>query len=154
TSCSIVVDDLHFADPPAIAFLVDLIDRTYERIHWTIATRSDAELPVASWLAYGRLDLPIDENVLRFTPEEALAAAEEAQSGHEPDEGGALREVTEGWPVAISIAVRTGPHPADLRSAATAYEAGTRELIYRYLAEQVFAAITQAQRNFLLATSV
>jgi LuxR family maltose regulon positive regulatory protein len=154
TSCTIVVDDLHFADPPAIAFLVDLIDRTYERIHWIIATRSDAELPVASWLAYGRMDLGVDESVLRFTPEEALAAADEAQSGIEPDEVEALRELTEGWPVAIAIALRTHTHASDLRSAAGAYEAATREMIYRYLAEQVFAGLSEAQRNFLLATSV
>jgi ATP/maltotriose-dependent transcriptional regulator MalT len=154
TTCTIVVDDLHFADPPAIAFLVDLIDRTYERIHWTIATRSDAELPVASWLAYGRMDLPVDENVLRFTPEEALAAADEAQSGIEPDEVELLRELTEGWPVAIAIALRTRTHAEDLRSAAPAYEAATREMIYRYLAEQVFGGLADAQRNFLLATSV
>ncbi len=154
TGCTIVVDDLHFADPPAVAFLVDLIDRTYERIRWIVATRSDAELPVASWLAYGRMDLTVDENVLRFTPEEALAAADEVQSGIEPDEVEALRELTEGWPVAIAIALRTRTHAAELRSAAAAYEAATREMIYRYLAEQVFAALTDAQRNFLLATSV
>jgi LuxR family maltose regulon positive regulatory protein len=151
---TIVVDDLHFADPPAIAFLADLIDRTYERIRWVIATRADAELPVASWLAYGRMDLPVDENVLRFTPEEALAAADDAQSGIEPDEVEALRELTEGWPVAIAIALRTRTHASELRSAAAAYEAATREMIYRYLAEQVFAGLSPAQRNFLLATSV
>lgn len=154
TGCTIVVDDLHFADPPAVAFLVDLIDRTYERIRWIVATRSDAELPVASWLAYGRMDLTVDENVLRFTPEEALAAADEMQSGIEPDEVEALRELTEGWPVAMAIALRTRTHAAELRSAAAAYEAATREMIYRYLAEQVFAALSDAQRNFLLATSV
>jgi len=91
---------------------------------------------------------------LRFTPEEALAAADEAQSGIEPAEVEALRELTEGWPVAIAIALRTRTHAAELRSAAAAYEDATREMIYRYLAEQVFAELTQAQQNFLLATSV
>jgi LuxR family transcriptional regulator, maltose regulon positive regulatory protein len=154
TSCTIVVDDLHYADPAAIAFLVDLIDRTYERIRWIVATRSDGELPVASWLAYGRMDMPIDENALRFTPEEALAAADEAQTGIEPFEVEALREFTEGWPVALAIALRTRTYVSELRTAARSYEASTREMIYRYLAEQVFTGLSPAQQNFLLATSV
>ncbi|MBV8332867.1 MAG: hypothetical protein JO192_09055 [Candidatus Eremiobacteraeota bacterium] len=153
-ACRVVVDDLHFAEPPAIEFLADLIDRTYERIHWILATRSDAELPVASWLGYGRMDLPVDENVLRFTAEEALAAADEAQSGIEPREVEALRELTEGWAVALAIALRTRTYASELRSAAGSLEAATREMIYRYLAEQVFAALSPVQRNFLLATSV
>jgi LuxR family transcriptional regulator, maltose regulon positive regulatory protein len=153
-SGTIVVDDLHYADPAAIAFVVDLIDRTYERIRWIIATRSDGELPVASWLAYDRMDMPIDENTLRFTPEEALAAADEAQSGIEPDQVEALREFTEGWPAALAIALRTRTYASELRTAAGAYEAATREMIYRYLAEQVFTGLSPAQQNFLLATSV
>lgn len=154
TTCTIVVDDLHYADAAAIAFLVDLIDRTHERIRWMIASRSDGELPVASWLAYDRMDLPIDENTLRFTPEEALAAADEAQSGIEPEEVEELREFTEGWPVALAIALRTRTYASELRSAAGSYEAATRDMIYRYLAEQVFAGLSVAQQNFLLATSV
>ena len=156
TSCTVVVDDLHFAaaDPAAIGFLVELVDRTCERIRWIIATRSDAELPVASWLAYGRMDLPIDEIALQFTEEEALAAGDEAQPGIEPAEVEALRELTAGWPVALAFALRTRTQSADLRSAGLTQEAATRDMIYRYLAEQVFAAMTPAQQNFLLATSV
>ena len=41
-------------------------------------------------------------------------------------------------------------HSADLRTAS----AGTREMVYRYLAEQVFAELSLSQRAFALATSV
>ena len=147
---TIVVDDLHFvaADADAIAFLAELIENTYERITWIVASRSDAGLPIATWLAYGRMDLPVDQHDLRFTLEEALAAAQAARVNVQPSEVEALCELTEGWPVALAIALRLHTHAADLRAAAT------RELIYRYLAEQVFARVSASQREFLLATSI
>ena len=147
---TIVVDDLHFAaaDPTVFAFLGALIDRTCERISWIIASRSDAGLPIASWLAYGRMDRAIGESDLRFTVEEALAAAEEAEPGVAPAEVRSLVDLTEGWPVAMAIALRTHTHAADLRDAAT------REMVYRYLAEQIFASLSDPQREFLLASSI
>jgi LuxR family maltose regulon positive regulatory protein len=152
TVCTIVIDDLHFAaaDPDVVALLVDLIERGGERIRWIIATRSDAGLPTASWIGYGRMDYPIGEDDLRFTPDEALATADDAQASAEPHEIEALRELTGGWPIALSIALRTRTHAANLRAAAS----GTREMVYRYLAEQVFAGLTRAQQQFLLRTSV
>jgi ATP/maltotriose-dependent transcriptional regulator MalT len=152
TVCSIVIDDLHFAaaDAAAVRMLVTLIERTADRIKWILASRSDAGLPVASWIAYGRMDLPLSEDELRFTPAEALAAAQEAQADIDPAEIEALRLFTEGWPAALAIALRTRTYAADLRSAS----AGTREMVYRYLAEQVFTALSTEQRAFLLATSV
>jgi LuxR family maltose regulon positive regulatory protein len=150
--CTIVVDDLHYAaaDANAIALLVDLVERNGERIRWIVATRSDAGLPIASWIGYGRMDLPVGEEDLRFTADEALATADDAQETSDPREVEALRELTGGWPIALSIALRTRTHSTDLRAAAT----GTREMVYRYLAEQVFAGLSHAQQRFLLRSSV
>ena len=147
---TIVVDDLHFAaeDPDSIAFLAELIDRTCERIQWIVAGRSDGGLPVATWLAYGRMDLPVDQHDLRFSLDEALASAQAEQPGIESAEVESLCELTEGWPVALAIALRTHTQASALRPAAT------REMIYRYLAEQVFARVSKSQREFLLATSI
>jgi ATP/maltotriose-dependent transcriptional regulator MalT len=152
TVCTIVLDDLHHAaaDLSTVTLLVELIERCGERIRWIIATRSDAGLPIASWIGYGRTDYPIGEDDLRFTADEALATADEAQASAEPGEIEALRELTGGWPIALSIALRTRTHAADLRAAAS----GTREMVYRYLAEQVFAGLTHAQQRFLLRTAV
>jgi ATP/maltotriose-dependent transcriptional regulator MalT len=152
SECTVVIDDLHhaYADRATIAFLSNLIDRTYERVSWIVASRSESELPVGSWLAYGRMDVPIDENDLRFTREEALAVAEEMQSRTEIDEIDSLFELTGGWPVALAIALRTRTYATDLRAATS----GAREMVYRYLAEQVFTGLTLEQQQFLLATSV
>lgn len=149
---SIVIDDLHNAarDPATIPLLVELIERTNGRISWVVASRTDAGLPIASWLGYGRIDVPIGEDDLRFTREEALAIAAESEFGVDASETEALRELTEGWPIALAIALRTRTHVRDLPSAAV----GTREMVYRYLAEQVFARLDDAQRAFVLGTSV
>ena len=150
TVCTIVLDDLHYADPSAVALLVALIERTSDRIKWILASRSDAGIPIASWVAYGRMDLPVGEDDLRFTYDEALAAADEAQTGIASDEVEELRSLTAGWPVALAIALRTRTYSDDLRSASS----GTREMVYRYLAEQVFAGLTPDERDFVLKTSV
>ena len=96
------------------------------------------------------MDLPVGEDDLRFTAEEALATADDADASADPGEVEALRELTAGWPIALSIALRTRTHAADLRAAAS----GTREMVYRYLAEQVFAGLDRAQQRFLMRTSV
>ena len=149
---SIAIDDLHNAagDPATVALLVELIERTQGRVSWIVASRSDAGLPVASWLGYGRIDVPIGEDDLRFTTEEALAISAETESGVDARETEALRELTEGWPIALAIALRTRTHVRDLPSAAL----GTREMVYRYLAEQVFAGLNPPQRDLLLRMAV
>lgn len=150
TVCTIAIDDLHhaMADERTAELLVALIERTMGRINWILATRSDAGIPVATWLAYGKMDLPIGEDDLRFTTEEALAAVDDDTV--DPAEVEALRELTGGWAVALTIAVRSRTNAADLRSAAS----GTREMIYRYLAEQVFARLERLQQRFLIESSV
>lgn len=152
TVCTVVIDDLHFAaaDPGSIALLADIIERSGDRIKWIIAARSDAGLPVGSWIAYGRMDIPISEDDLRFTADEALAAADANATDLDASEIESLRQFTEGWPVALTIALRTRIHAQDLQSASL----GTKEMVYRYLAEQVLSGLSQPQRAFALSTSV
>lgn len=151
-SGTIVIDDLHYAaaDLASVAFLADVVERTSGPISWIIAARTDVGLPMASWIAYGRMDFAVGEDDLRFTPEEALAAAGDSTAPIEPQEVEALRKFTDGWPVALSIALRTRTRAGDLPSATS----GTRDLVYRYLAEQVFGSLSPLQRAFLLASSV
>ncbi|MFN2449442.1 MAG: LuxR C-terminal-related transcriptional regulator [Candidatus Baltobacteraceae bacterium] len=152
TVCTVVIDDLHYAagDPASIALLADLVERSADRIKWIVAARSDVGLPIGSWIAYGRMDLPLGEDELRFTTDEALAAADANSADLDPHEIESLRQLTEGWPVALTIALRTRTHSRDLRTASL----GTREMVYRYLAEQVFAGLSLGQRAFALASSV
>jgi LuxR family maltose regulon positive regulatory protein len=150
TICTIAIDDLHYASEAAVALVADVIERTSGRVQWIIAARSDLGLPVATWIAYGRMDLPISQDDLRFTPEEALVLADSMQSPTGADEVENLRALTGGWAVALTIALRTRTHAADVPGAST----GARELLYRYLAEQVYAALTPEQRAFARASCV
>ena len=155
--CALVVDDLHHAstDPQAMRFIVSLVERTCRAVRWVIVTRTEAALPVASWVAYGTMELPIGDRELRFTVDEACGAAEALNVAFDPQDIASLCDLTGGWPVAIAIALRTRTTSADLRTATLgglSFE--TRDILYRYLAEQVWSTLTAVQREFLLRTCV
>ncbi len=143
----LAIDDLHVAenDPEISKFLVSLIERTKGRARWIIATRSSLDLPVGSWLAYGDMDLNIDEHDLRFTIEEARQTAKASRVGVRDEELAEILSMTEGWPTALSFALRTSTRSVDLRNIA----ASTREMVYRYLAEQVYRLLDDDERELL-----
>src|SRR5579862_2076091 len=125
----VALDDLHAAeaDPSVAQFLSALIERTKDSIHWILASRSATGLPIGTWLAYRDADLPIDEQTLRFTPEEARSAAEQLGLTIGGDELRELLDLTEGWPAAMSFALHTSTRSSELRNVS----ALTREMIYR-----------------------
>lgn len=143
----VAIDDLHLAenDPEVTKFLVSLIERTKGRARWIIASRSSLDLPVGSWLAYGDMDLNIDEQDLRFTLEEARQTAKASRVGVREEELNEILTMTEGWPTALSFALRTSTRSIDLRNIA----ANTREMVYRYLAEQVYGSLDDDERDLL-----
>ena len=150
TALTIVIDDLHNAadDARTISVLSRVIDRSSARVKWIIASRSALDLPVSSWIAYEKADEPINETDLRFTTGEALAAADDATI---PEEGAQeLLRLTSGWPVAFSIALRSSAHISDLAKLAD----GTRDMIYGYLAEQVYRRLPKKEQELLLETCV
>jgi ATP/maltotriose-dependent transcriptional regulator MalT len=143
----IAIDDLHLAENDAeiTKFLVSLIDRTKGRARWIIASRSTLDLPVGSWLAYGDMDLNIDEQDLRFTIDEARKTARASRVAVREEELNEILTMTEGWPTALSFALRTSTRSVDLRNIA----ASTREMVYRYLAEQVYGSLDSDERELL-----
>ena len=150
-ACTVAIDDLHHAaqDPRTAQFTCALIERSPASVNWIIATRTDVGLPVASWLGYGRMDVPVGEDDLRLTKEEVLeaASARNALASTDVDE---LYALTGGWPVALGLALQTRVRASDV----SATTAGTRDLLYRYLAEQVFARLSERAKVILLETSV
>jgi ATP/maltotriose-dependent transcriptional regulator MalT len=143
----IAVDDLHVAvvDPEVAEFLISLIDQTKQRVRWILASRSAAGLPVATWLAYNDAETPIDERDLRFTADEAREAAGGIGSAIRDDELTDLIALTEGWPAAMSFALRMSTRSSELRNVS----AVTREIIYRLLAEQVYSGLDAAERSLI-----
>ncbi len=143
----IAIDDLHVTeeDPNVTRFLSELIERTKGRVRWVLASRSYLDLPVGTWMAYQDMDLAIDEADLAFTPEEAREAARSAHIGVRDEELKDLLSLTDGWPTALSFALRSSTRSLDLRNV----QATTRELVYRYLAEQVYRDLGADEREFL-----
>jgi ATP/maltotriose-dependent transcriptional regulator MalT len=149
---TIAIDDLHVADkdPEVVRFLVSLIDRTKGHIRWIISSRTVEGLPVGTWLAYNDCDLTIDERELRFSTEETKQAASAFRLGVREEELRSLIDLTDGWPTALSFALRTSTRSVDLRSLTMM----TREMIYNYLAEQVYRSLSDEERAFLEATAL
>ncbi len=150
---TIALDDLHIADgdDEIARFLTALIEQSKDAIRWILVSRSVAGLPVGSWLAYGDADSPADEADLRFTLEEAKLAAGELGLSIRDDELKDLVDLTGGWPVAMSFALRTSTRSSDLRKVSLQ----TREMMYRFLAEQVYAELNPDERGLLeVATSL
>ncbi len=133
------------AIPRLRGFVTSLIERTKARIRWILASRSTAGLPVGTWLAYRDADLPIDEQDFRFTLDEARAGAACLGLAVRDEELADLLALTEGWPAAMSFALRTSTRSSELRNVS----ALTREMIYRLLAEQVYAALDDDERSLL-----
>jgi len=148
----LAIDDLHVAqeDPEVVRFLVALVERTKHAIRWVLASRSSAGLPVGSWLAYRDTELAVDERDLRFSFDEAKAAARAFRLAIREKELTDLLELTGGWPTAMSFALRSSTRSADLRSVS----AMTREMIYRFLAEQIYAALSDEERELLAVAAV
>jgi ATP/maltotriose-dependent transcriptional regulator MalT len=149
---TIVIDDLHVAalDPLVSELLSDLIERRADNARWILATRDPLSLPVASWLAYAQCDMPIDEVDLQLTLDEAAATVAATGAKIHPLEIQELLSLTDGWPTAFGFALRASTRTPDLKRAAL----GTREMVYSYLAEQVFRALSESDQQFLLETSL
>jgi ATP/maltotriose-dependent transcriptional regulator MalT len=137
------IDDLHLAADPRIAPLLSaLIDRTEQSVRWIIASREMPDLRIASRITYGTCGLVIGASDLTLTLEELRAFAGAADVEQ-------IFDLTEGWPAACAFARGISAQTPDFRVAAAA----TREMIYRYLAEQVYSSLSPEERDILLFSS-
>jgi ATP/maltotriose-dependent transcriptional regulator MalT len=143
----VAIDDLHVADGDTEvgAFLASLIERTKARIRWILASRSTTGLPLGTWLAYRDADMPVGEEALRFTLDEVRSAAAGLGLATRDEELSDLLTLTEGWPAAMTFALQTSTRSTDLRNVS----AITREMIYRFLAEQVYSGLNEEERALL-----
>lgn len=148
----IAIDDLHNSqeEREVTRFVASLIERTKGRVQWIIASRSTYGLPIGTWLAYGESDLAVDEHDLKFSVEDSKDAARAFRLGVREEELGALLDLTDGWPTAMVFALRSSTRSVDLRSITSM----TREMIFRFLAEQIYQGLTKDEREFLEASSL
>jgi len=107
---TVAIDDLHNADvDPAIhQFLARLLERPLAGVRWAVGARSTHSLPLATWLAFGRMELPVAESDLAFTEDEIEALARARSAPLVSGSGNAVAERTGGWATGVSFLLRTG----------------------------------------------
>jgi ATP/maltotriose-dependent transcriptional regulator MalT len=147
----LVIDDLHHCEGERSigAFIASAIERTRANVRWIIACRSGADLPIATWLARGDADLPIDARTMRLTSAEALRMAKSVAPDMSDDTVEALRATTDGSPAIFGFAIRTIEQEPSIagRLLASGGDAFGR------FADEVFARLTPDERNLLVRTA-
>ncbi len=154
TPTVLVIDDYHLIGSEEIhSSLGHFIDHLPPQVRLVIATRSDPLLPLSRLRASGGM-LEIRASDLGFSSAEAAVFLDRRFSV-ELDDGSAesLRRRTEGWPAGVQLAglsLAGDPEPSGFIDRF----AGDDRNVADYLVNEVFRAVTDEQRDFLLRTSV
>lgn len=123
-------------DPAVRRLLLALFEHNGSA-RWLASMRALADFPLASWMSCDASDVPVGLADLAFTPDEARQIALAAQF-HERERVDELHAWTQGWPAAFVLALRQRGQAA-------------KRVVSEYLAEQVFADLTERERDVLLA---
>lgn len=143
----IVLDDFHHVarDGNVLHFVRTLIEATVPATRWAIVSREMPQLPVGTWIARGRMNLPLTSAELQFTDDEARELANALDVTIDAANLAAIRADTQGWPVALRLALsgwertRALP-PLRLR---------TRGVLFDYLDAEVWQQTAAADRALL-----
>lgn len=149
----LVLDDYHVVGNPSIdEDLAFLLDHMPSRLHLAIATRVDPALPLARMRARGELaEVRLAQLRFSLSETEALLAAELPLLGTQNAER--LRDRTEGWAAGLYLAALSLRGRADPTTFVEEF-AGDHRMVVDYLGAEVLRELADAQRGFLLRTSV
>ncbi|MGH2543868.1 MAG: hypothetical protein ACRDIB_13780, partial [Ardenticatenaceae bacterium] len=153
----LVLDDYCVVNHPEIDAITErLIEHMPPRLHLVITARALPSLPGrARWRASGEL-LEIGRSDLAFTLDEIRALFEQ-QTGQmlTVERARALAVETEGWPIALHL-LSKGSHSGQIARLDDPLHRlpGPSELLFNYLAEEVFLRQPPAVQNFLAETSI
>jgi LuxR family transcriptional regulator, maltose regulon positive regulatory protein len=144
-----LVDDVHvLRSAAALETLKRLLGHRAPGVTVALAARRPPQLPLARLRAQGRL-LEIGADELALTGRDAETLLRRAGVLLPPAEAAALAERLEGWPAALYLAALS------LRAGAQASAVGGDDrFIADYLETEHLAALSAAQRDFALQTSV
>ena len=151
----LVLDDYHFIHNHEVHTLLELlVEHLPPQIHLVLMCRSDPPLPVARWLAKGRL-YELRGTDLRFILEETEAfltrtvGSEAARETADP-----LNERTDGWIAALRLVVLSLSGTSDRASFLENLDNYTARSINTYLVGEILTQQTHAVQEFLERTSV
>jgi LuxR family maltose regulon positive regulatory protein len=150
----LVLDDYHVIEAAQIhEDLSYLLEHQPPNLHLILITRVDPPIALARLRAHGRL-VEIRAGDLQFSSEEATFLFNDVVSLNlKPGQVDALNQRAEGWIVSLNLAALTlkGQSASD-----KIIERFTEshQYILDYLTEEVLEALPEAQRDFLLRTSI
>ncbi len=151
----LVLDDYHRIHNSEIHALLELlIEHLPPQLHLVLICRSDPPLPVARWLAKGRLNV-LRGTDLRFTPEETevfltgILGSEAAR-----ESAGVLDEWTEGWIAVLRLAAITLRGTSDRTLFLERLDKFARSTISSYLVGEILAQQAHTVQELLERISI
>ena len=150
----LIVDDYHvIATPQVNETLHFFLDNLPDRLHVTLAGRTDPPWPLARLRARGELT-EVRTPDLRFTTEETATFLRDVMGlDLTPAEIATLEERTEGWIAGLQMAALSMRDRDDLAGFINALS-GSHRFIMDYLLEEVLNKQPADIRDFLLQTSI
>jgi ATP/maltotriose-dependent transcriptional regulator MalT len=151
----LVLDDYHRIHHREVHTLLELlVEHLPLQLHLVLICRSDPPLPVARWLAKGRL-YELRGTDLRFTLEETEAFLTNMLGSEVAREtAGALDERMEGWIAALRLAVLSLLGTSDRASFLERLDSCTDRSLNSYLVEEMLAQQAHEVQEFLEQTSI
>jgi LuxR family transcriptional regulator, maltose regulon positive regulatory protein len=151
----LVLDDYHFMRNREVHILLEiLIEHLPPQLHLVLICRSDPPLPVARWLAKGRL-YELRGTDLRFTREETEAFLTRMVGSETARETASiLEERTEGWIAALRLAALSLRGTSDRASFLEHLDSYAARPISSYLVGEILAQQTHKIQEFLERTSI
>lgn len=150
----LVLDDFHVIEADQLqASLGYLLEHQPPNLHLILITRADPSISMARLRAHGRL-VEIRAGDLQFSSDEAAILFNEVVSLNlKPEQVEALNRRAEGWIVGLNLAalsLKGQPASETIIERFT----GSNKFILDYLTEEVLEVLPEAQRQFLLRTSI
>ncbi len=146
-------DDVHLAEPEALAALRRLLELAPPTLHCVLASRTIPDFPLARMRAGGEL-LELGVEDLTFTADETQRFLR--NSGHADlrrEDADVLASRTDGWITGIKLAGLAWRREESAQQFFSSF-AGTRRSVADYFLEEVLAAQPADVQSFLLATSI
>ena len=151
----LVLDDYHRIHNNEVHTLLELlVEHLPPQLHLVLSSRSDPQLPVARWLAKGRLN-ELRGTDLRFTLEETEAFLTHMLGSEAAREtAGVFDERMEGWIAALRLAALSLRGTSDRASFLERLDSYTARSLSSYLVGEILAQQSHEMQEFLEQTSI
>lgn len=147
--CALVLDDAHHLaeqQPETFKALAYFLDKLPEGVHVLLSSRKRLPLSLGKLTAENRA-LILDQARLRFTPEEQAAFLRaRAQQETVPEAWARRSAQLDGWPLGLSLLASGAEVELE--------RAGRGDALSEYVAEELYAAQSEAQRDFMLKAAL